>query len=536
MSYQMNFEHPPVSTLTYPTLGKVPPNRKVSFTPLPPTHSCNAPPQQDTDFKSIYERKLTRLLLAGTELRIAISTAMALTNAKPAYGAHPTPNQQTHQGTNTPSINTLHTTKPSEPSHHYYLTVSHQRLTRISHIHPPKRQGNNRRATRPTLGNDPTSYSTSSTAAHNLPNYEQQKLSLLPHPSTRLSNSVLDEKTKRAQQEQAMQAFGSVTIFCDRQRFGRFDDWAAHLESALNLGNFEEARKLRLMRSKLYGAAAEEFDTFKLNKTVRSQEYAAVKVRLFKLFHSTETRSQRSVEFHNMKRKPEENMHRYANRIRKAFHKAYPMDGILDSATTASREQMMMDRFLEGLPSDVQVPLKYKNFASFQTLINRAEHILLAIGESQTRVRIHEAYASTNAPTNQNELTSVLEALNRLSTKVDQNAATHNEELQQSLAEIKRQLPQRPPQVDGRQKDHNSTQPEAFKRATIIYKFHITNGFHTEAHCFNSGTSFVAYIKTLGHRHNFSPTIRNPRPPPPPGNYTNPPATPPGILQSRTEN
>ncbi|XP_045029748.1 uncharacterized protein LOC116923876 [Daphnia magna] len=265
-----------------------------------------------------------------------------------------------------------------------------------------------------------------------------------------------------------MQAFGSVTIFCDRQRFGRFDDWAAHLESALNLGNFEEARKLRLMRSKLYGAAAEEFDTFKLNKTVRSQEYAAVKVRLFKLFHSTETRSQRSVEFHNMKRKPEENMHRYANRIRKAFHKAYPMDGILDSATTASREQMMMDRFLEGLPSDVQVPLKYKNFASFQTLINRAEHIALAIGESKTRVRIHEAYASTNAPTNQNELTSVLEALNRLSTKVDQNAATHNEELQQSLAEIKRQLPQRPPQVDGRQKDHNSTQPEAFKRATII--------------------------------------------------------------------
>ncbi|KZR97471.1 Uncharacterized protein APZ42_007634, partial [Daphnia magna] len=143
-------------------------------------------------------------------------------------------------------------------------------------------------------------------------------------------------------------------IFCDRQRSGRFDDWAAHLESALDLGNFEEARKLRLMRSKLYGEAAEEFDTFKLDNPIRSQEYAAVKARLFKLFHSTETRSQRSVEFHNMKREPEENMRRYANRIRKAFHKAYPMDGILDSATTASREQMMMDRFLEGLPSDVQ--------------------------------------------------------------------------------------------------------------------------------------------------------------------------------------
>ncbi|KAK4003639.1 hypothetical protein OUZ56_005395 [Daphnia magna] len=70
------------------------------------------------------------------------------------------------------------------------------------------------------------------------------------------------------------------------QRSGRFDDWAAHLDSALDLGNFEEARKLRLMRSKLYGEAAEEFDTFKLDNPIRSQEYAAVKARLFKLFQN----------------------------------------------------------------------------------------------------------------------------------------------------------------------------------------------------------------------------------------------------------
>ncbi|KZR96140.1 Uncharacterized protein APZ42_009690, partial [Daphnia magna] len=182
-----------------------------------------------------------------------------------------------------------------------------------------------------------------------------------PHPGTTstscpssVTSVAIDDKIRRAQQEQAMQAFGSVTIFCDRQRSGRFDDWTAHLESALDLGNFEEAKKLRIMRSKLYGEAAEEFDTFKLDNPIRSQEYASVKARLFKLFHSTETRSQRSVEFHNMNREPEENMRRYANRIRKAFHKAYHMDGILYSATAASREQMMMDRLLKGLPSDVQ--------------------------------------------------------------------------------------------------------------------------------------------------------------------------------------
>ncbi|EFX67447.1 hypothetical protein DAPPUDRAFT_331057 [Daphnia pulex] len=132
-----------------------------------------------------------------------------------------------------------------------------------------------------------------------------------------------------------MQALIAVSIFCDRDTSGRFDDWVAHLESALNLGEFEESRKLQLMRTKLYGEAAEEFDTFKLDNPIRARNYSDVKSRLHKLFHSMETRSQRSVEFHNMSREPEENMRRYPNRMRKAFHLAYPISGKLDSATSA---------------------------------------------------------------------------------------------------------------------------------------------------------------------------------------------------------
>ncbi len=62
-----------------------------------------------------------------------------------------------------------------------------------------------------------------------------------------------------------MQAWISVAIFWDKETSGRFDNWIAHLESALDLGDFEEGRKLQLLRSKLYGEAAEEFDTFKLD-------------------------------------------------------------------------------------------------------------------------------------------------------------------------------------------------------------------------------------------------------------------------------
>jgi hypothetical protein len=55
----------------------------------------------------------------------------------------------------------------------------------------------------------------------------------------------------KIKQAQAMQALILVKIFCDRDTSGRFDDWIKHLEAALALGDFDESRKLKLMRSKL---------------------------------------------------------------------------------------------------------------------------------------------------------------------------------------------------------------------------------------------------------------------------------------------
>ena len=144
-----------------------------------------------------------------------------------------------------------------------------------------------------------------------------------------------------------------------------------------------------LLRSKLYGEAADEFDNFKLENPIRAQSYTSIKERLHKLFHSTETRSKQSVEFHNMQREPEENMRRYANRIRKAFSLAYPLTSILDKATSHSREQIMMDRFLEGLSFDVQTRLKYKEFGSFEKLIEKAEMTAMAVEEAEVRNRLN---------------------------------------------------------------------------------------------------------------------------------------------------
>ncbi|KZS19984.1 Uncharacterized protein APZ42_013448 [Daphnia magna] len=341
MSHHHTLHPTPGSGPPCPTSIKTPSNRKVLFTPVLTVYGAGAskPSQvQASTFFETYEKELTRLLEAGVDTKTAVSTARTLAQAEQNQ---PTATADTLQGTINP-----------------YPTSTLQGVTPL----PVPQWGYDTPPTNPFA------------------------------PSGQPSRAL---PTQRTQQEQAMQDFGSVTMFCDRQRSGRFDDWAAHLESALDLGNFEETRKLRLMRSKLYGEAAEEFDTFKLDNSIRSQEYAAVKARLFKLLHSTETRSQRSVEFHNMKREPEKNMRRYANRIRKAFHKAYPMDGILDSATVASREQMMMDRFLRGLPSDVQVPLRSKKFASLRKqLLNEYHDSPLSghLAHQWTWLRIRDKY------------------------------------------------------------------------------------------------------------------------------------------------
>ncbi|KAK4037750.1 hypothetical protein OUZ56_029779 [Daphnia magna] len=59
----------------------------------------------------------------------------------------------------------------------------------------------------------------------------------------------------------------------NRDRSGRFDDWLAHLESVLVLGDFEESRKIILLRFKLYGEASDEFDSFKLENPISAQIY-----------------------------------------------------------------------------------------------------------------------------------------------------------------------------------------------------------------------------------------------------------------------
>ena len=103
----------------------------------------------------------------------------------------------------------------------------------------------------------------------------------------------------------------------------------------------------------------------------------------------------------------------------------------------------MMDRFIEGLQSNLHNRLKHKEFPSFEKLIDKAELLAMALKEAQTRSWVHAVFAAREGTAPQPEFARVMEAqLERLNEKVDRKATTHHEELQNSLAQMRKQLTQ----------------------------------------------------------------------------------------------
>nr|CAH0111070.1 unnamed protein product [Daphnia galeata] len=423
------------------------------------------PSTEQAVFDETYEIELANLLSVGLSPKNAIASALALAQAAiDEMSSTNTPPHSVGKCTQTPlQTPVLSSTRlPNTTSSGGFLSMG-------SAILPPSN-------VTPNQPSKPTN-TIPTTAQVKPPIGVSQKQATLkktlnPLPLTSFFINP-EEKEKKTRQSQAMQALISVAIFCDKETSGRFDNWIAHLESALDLGracyapNYTEEIE-------------EEFDTFKLDSPIRSASYKEVKARLMKLFHSMETRSQRSVEFHNMCREPEENMRRYANRMRKAFYLAYPLIGKNDPSTTASREQMLMDRFIEGLQPELQSRLKHKEFGSFEKLIDKAELLAMAMEEAQTRSRIQAVYAAREEGSNNPGLAQIVEALERLNEKIEKKAVTHAEELQNSLALMKKQLSQ--PQVRFSLPNYVQ-QPQAIRPAAVFCEFHNTWTNHTEENC-----------------------------------------------------
>ncbi|KAI9551163.1 hypothetical protein GHT06_006378 [Daphnia sinensis] len=100
---------------------------------------------------------------------------------------------------------------------------------------------------------------------------------------------------------------------------------------------------------------------------------------------------------------------------------------------------LMTPSKVNGLSFDVQTRLKYKEFESFEKLIEKAEMTAMAVEEAQVRSRLNAFQAKYAEPNK--ELIKVKEALDRLSTKVESNS--HQKHLEENMEKMQRQLSKR---------------------------------------------------------------------------------------------
>ncbi|KAK4006282.1 hypothetical protein OUZ56_011436 [Daphnia magna] len=244
-------------------------SRKVSFTPASIVEQSNKIMQnkpseetnQDMPIK-IYVKELSRLMESGMDYEDASKAAdcivqHVLTNTKRCINSSQKtkPNGQlVFRTSSQPSYLT------STPLHTQPLALSGQSV-KIPSMY--NKQSNN--------GATPKYSVTSSIPKMNPLVMCPSKVNSIGNTNNFISNAI--DKNKKLQQSQAMTLFSNVGIYVDRERSGRFDDWLAHLESVLVLGDFEESRKIILLRSKLYGEAADEFDNFKLENPISAQIY-----------------------------------------------------------------------------------------------------------------------------------------------------------------------------------------------------------------------------------------------------------------------
>jgi hypothetical protein len=279
--------------------------------------------------------------------------------------------------------------------------------------------------------------------------------------------------------------------------------------------------------------ALECVTTFKQKNPISSKEYENVKKCLFERFHGSETRTQYFTEFQNCTRLSGETITDFACRLQKLFLHAYPIPkGGLSVETAAVSEKMLMDKFLSGLPRNLQRQLKHKEYPSFEILIKKTEARAACdedyIDENPTHINavIPFPLRPTTPPAPNHEMRGVLDAVNKLCSSVERNLSIQTEELQRNLRQAKNRNPS---QRVWFEKPNN--------KENLFCEFHNTYGNHTTLNCWVREKQLNYTCQECGkrgHNYNFCPNYRLPRPNPPQDQHERRPTA--QSDQSRSEN
>ena len=169
----------------------------------------------------------------------------------------------------------------------------------------------------------------------------------------------------------------------------RFETWIRTFESIIDIANFDDAKKIKLLSSKLINLAAEALDDFLRSKPNQDITYNAAKQHLMYRFHGTETRELYEKEYRSCIKQPGESILDYAHRLKKIFAHVYPLTDIQRNIPDiiTMHEPMLKDKFISGLPLKLREKVRFKTFATFDDLIRTTTKYDVAIQELEDEKR-----------------------------------------------------------------------------------------------------------------------------------------------------
>ena len=205
----------------------------------------------------------------------------------------------------------------------------------------------------------------------------------------------------------------------------RFETWIRTFESIVDMGNFDDAKKIKLLSSKFTNVAAETLDDFIKSRPNNGITYAAAKEHLMQRFHGTETRELYEKEYRSCVKQPSESILDYAHRLKKIFKHVYPLTDYQRNIPDVinMQEQMLKDKFTSGLPIKLREKVKFKSFATFEDLIKAATKYDVAIQEIEDEKR-------------QIEIVSHIAGCNRSEQKTDPEITDAIRSLQEQTKEL----------------------------------------------------------------------------------------------------
>ncbi|EFX63624.1 hypothetical protein DAPPUDRAFT_268105 [Daphnia pulex] len=213
------------------------------------------------------------------------------------------------------------------------------------------------------------------------------------------------QKLLQNQQQQTIALLAQVPAFSGTGS-GKFEDWIQHFERVVNTADFEEGRKIKLLGSKLFGAAGDCITTFLLNYPKEAQSYVKVKQNLHERFHGGDNRKMYFTEFKNCIRNSGESIRDYACRLQKLYSFAYPTEvgKPVDPAVLRLRETMLMDGFLGGLKPNLRERMSFKEYKNLNDLIKATEKCAAVLSEAKLEKRSVEFVNAISANANAREI------------------------------------------------------------------------------------------------------------------------------------